>query len=206
MPSNRITLDELAGDMGAVHGRLKTAAIKGMRLSAQLARTEVIREIGEVKPHQPVDQGGMKRGWKTAKVPRGAELFSTTPQAVYQEFGTGPAAGRPKFTPPFEPLLEWARRKVRRRAPRRAKKGPKKQKQKKPPEDEISGLVLAARRAAAAKRKAKLEAKAQSLAGKAWRSIRKFGVKPKNFFRTAQRKFPKIVVRTVTEQLKKVKS
>lgn len=227
MPGSVIRLRDLPDDLRRIHGRIKAAAIRGMRIAAREAQGVVIREIGRVKPplRPPVDTGEMRRAssWPVTHISEGAVLESATKQAVFQEYGTDP------FTPPMEPLRAWARRKLRgggrKKAPELVKKARywRRQAQKHAKRaQEAAGIPGSKTRSplgrsgaqseeAAARalkrrtlREARKTADAERLARAAWASIRRRGIRAKGFFAAAERQFGKIVERNVRDQLRRV--
>ena len=190
------------------------------------------KEIRGNKPHPLVDLGELVRSPKVTRTEKGAILEVTAPHGTYQEYGTGPAAGNAPFTPPFEVILEWARRKARGGS-RKKREDTKKRKQgpADPVEESLaqskrfarqSRKHLAAarnlldtpearkakkgkRRAAKAKRAAGREKAARKMAGAVWVSISRKGMKGKRYFERASKKFPDQVDKMLRRQIDKVK-
>jgi hypothetical protein len=232
MPRDVFTLQTIGPELEATDKRIRAAAIKGLRQAARLGRGAVVKEIRGNKPFPLVDLGELMRSPKVTREPDGALLEVTAPHGTYQEFGTGPAAGNAPFTPPFEVILEWARRKARGGS---KKKRTSRKKKKQGAEDSVQKLLdqsrrqlaqsrkhLAAsrnllatpeerrakaskRRAAKAKRAAAREKKARAMAGAVWTSIRRKGMKPKRYYQRASKHFQDHVDKMVRRQVDRVK-
>lgn len=88
------------------HGeQIPRAVERGMvDAGAQLKGSLVQREIAAASP-QPVDQGQYKAAWVLQEVEGGAVVGNTTKQALWVERGRAPGPV------PFQPILEWVRRK-----------------------------------------------------------------------------------------------
>lgn len=43
---------------------------------------------------------------------RSWRVYSDVPYSIYQEYGTGPAVGKPEYTPPFDKILKWVESKL----------------------------------------------------------------------------------------------
>lgn len=232
MPRNVFTFATIGPELVATDKRIQQAQIRGLRLAARLGEAEVKKQIRGNKPFPVVDLGELLRSPKTSRLPDGALLEVTAPHGTYQEFGTGPAAGNAPFTPPFEAILEWARRKSRGGS---KKKRTSRKRRKQGAEDPVQQSLASARRhlaasrkhlaasrnllatpearrakaakrrAAKAKRAAAREKAARAMAGAVWTSIRRKGVQPKRFYQRAFEKFPEHVEKMVGRQVAKVK-
>jgi len=232
MPRDTFTWKTIGPELVATDERIRAAAVRGLRQAARLGRAEVVKEIRGNKPFPLVDLGELLRSPKVTPIKEGAILEVTAPHGTYQEFGTGPAAGNAPFTPPFEVILEWARRKARGSS---KKKRTSRKRRKQGAEDSVQNLLdqsrrqlsesrkhLAAarnllatpearraksakRRVAKAKRAAAREKKARVMAGAVWTSIRRKGMKPKRYYSRASQKFPDHVDKMVRRQVDKVK-
>jgi hypothetical protein len=232
MPRNVFTPEQIGPELLATDKRIRAAALRGLRLAARLGEAEVKKEIRGNKPFPIVDLGELLRSPKVSRLEDGALLEVTAPHGTYQEFGTGPAAGNAAFTPPFEAILEWARRKSRGGS---KKKRTSRKRRKQGAEDpvqqslDLSRRMLAQsrkhlaaarnlletpekrrakaskRRAAKAKRAAAREKVARAMAGAVWTSIRRKGVKPKRYYQRASQKFQGHVDKMVARQVAKVR-
>lgn len=226
MPGRVIRLEDLPADLKGIHGRLKAAALRGIRLAARQAQGVVVKEIRKVKPRPPVDTGEMGRAssWPVTNIPEGAVLESATKQAVFQEFGTKP------FSAPIEPLRAWAKRKQRgggkrsrRRKVQRFANAAKKHAARaseaaagrlpgggSPPlgrnAARTEGAATGASVGSGVRRTKKRDPDVEALAWAAWKSIKTKGIKAKRFFREAQKKFPGIVDERVLAALRKVQA
>ena len=232
MPRNVFDPRSIGPELELTDKRIRAAAIRGLRLAARLGEAEVKKEIRGNKPFALVDLGELLRSPKTTPTETGAILEVTAPHGTYQEFGTGPAAGGSPFTPPFEVILEWARRKARGGS-RKKQTDTKKRKQgpSSPVEESLESArrftaqsrkhlakarnlldtpeqrkkKKAKRRVAKAKRAAGRDKAARAMAGAVWSSIRRKGMKGKAYYQRASLKFPSQVDQMVRRQVAKVK-
>jgi hypothetical protein len=181
---------------------------------------EVKREIAGNRPYPVVDTGELLRSVRVERDEFGAELLVTAPHAPYQEHGTGPAAGRPQFTPPFKAIEAWALRKQRGRrrsksTSRKTKAGAGQPVTRRRGGGEPAGGGARVRRERAesgkagrgtTKRQRRAAARAaKSMAGAVWQTIRRFGVKPKRYLERASKSFQKHVDQSVNAQVARVK-
>jgi hypothetical protein len=231
MPRDTFTWDTIGPELVATDKRIRQAALRGLRLAARLGRGEVVKEISGNKPFPLVDLTELKLSPKVGNLPDGAVLAVTAPHGIYQEFGTGPAAGSAPFTPPFEVILEWAKRKKRRSGTRRKGKGGKTSAKKKGgagPLDEANQWLKASRKhlaaardlletpeqrkrkkakrkAAKAKREEAAAKDARAFAGAVWANMRKKGMKGKHYYARASAKFQGHVDQMVDKMVAKVR-
>lgn len=87
--------------------RSRVLAIHALQRAAYAFMAEAVRQIGEVKPYQPVDTGELRRGYRVTLQPDGASVENIAPHAAFMEFGT-----RPHWAP-LAALEAWAERKLR---------------------------------------------------------------------------------------------
>ncbi|MFH1568528.1 MAG: hypothetical protein ABIL09_11080 [Gemmatimonadota bacterium] len=184
-------MDTIGAELEAVMFRLGEGAERAMYRAALLAKRRAVQAIGEVVPFQPVDTGEMRRSYTVDRVPGGAVLENTAPHAAIQEYGTRP------FTPPMEPLVQWAIRKSRRAPQKKKKRGQRRARGKAAGQPKHEG-------AANSKRKANQLEAAKALARRAWVSIRARGVRPKGFHAAASKDFGKITHEALLHELRKV--
>lgn len=214
------TPDEIGRELIETDKRIRVAVVRGLRLAARLGETEVKREIAGNEPFPVVDTGELLRSVHTRRTPDGAELLIDAPHADYQEYGTGPQAGRPQYTPPFEAIEAWALRKQRglrqrQRTTRKAKSGagePVSRRRDRPAASASqAGRVIHRRRQTKAARAVAKGARraaartAKTMAGAVWQQIRRFGVRPKRYFRRASTQFADQVQEQVARQVARVK-
>lgn len=223
MPSRVFTPQEIGPELLRTDKRIQQAAIRGLRLAARLGRGQVVKEIRGNKPFPIVDLKQLVSSPKVTNIPEGAVLEVTATHGIYQEFGTGPAAGNPRFTPPFDVILQWAIRK-QRGGPKRKKKTGKKTKKgagrpasktrggapESPFERARASHTREKTKASRAKTKAKREAAqakaARRFAGAVWSNMRRFGMKGKNYYARASKHFQRHVDERVADQVAKVDS
>jgi len=233
MPRNVFDLRSIGPELELTDKRIRAAVVRGLRQAARLGRAEVVKEIRGNKPYPLVDLGELLRSPKVTRTETGAILEVTAPHATYQEFGTGPAAGGAPFTPPFEVILEWARRKARGGS-RKKQQDRKKRKQGTKGSvaeslesssrflaqsrkhlaaarnlletPEVRKRKKAKRRAAKAKRAAGREKAARRMAGAVWTSIRRKGMKGKRYYERASKRFPAQTDKMVRRAVDKVRS
>ncbi len=214
----------IGAELVAVDERIRGAVVRGLRQAARLGHGQVVKEIRGNKPFPVVDLGELLRSPKVENEPFGAVLEVTAPHGIFQEFGTGPAAGNPQFTPPFEVIQDWALRKQRglrkRKGTRKKTKkgaGSQKGKRRDQPEGPRSPFEVAraqhvrrkskaGRAAAKAKREAAAQRAAKSMAGAVWTKIRRFGVTPKGYYARASEHFQDHVDERVADAVGKVRS
>lgn len=233
MPRDVFSPRTIGPELVATDQRIQKAAIRGLRMAARLGRGAVVKEIRGNRPFPLVDLSELVRSPKVTPMPDGALLEVTAPHATYQEYGTGPAAGNPPFTPPLEVIQKWALRKARRSSSRRGGKGsPKKQKKKTrdPVQESLDAAASlirqsrkhlaaardllqtperrrkakASRRAAKEKREAAARAEARKLAGAVWAKQRVEGMRGKRYYERASQQFQGHVDRMVERQVAKV--
>ena len=94
----------------------EAAAVKALQRAAVLFMGEAVRQIGEVKPYQPVDTGELRRGYRVTHQADGATVDNIAPHAAFMEFGT-----RPHWAP-LAALEAWAERKLRGKIKNKAKR------------------------------------------------------------------------------------
>lgn len=177
MPAKVVTLEGLGAELKRIETDLGHATLRGLRVAAQGLRTEVIRQMAEVKPYQPVDTGALRQGWEVVDQPDGSIVQNLVPYASHMEFGTKP------HWAPIEPLRKWARRKLRGRGKvAKGFQGPKRKMLWQHKEDEI-----------------------ESLARRAQRSIKKVGTKGRFFWRAALEKLPAIVEKSIDRELRRIR-
>ncbi len=231
MPRDTFSPREIGPELLRTDKRIQQAAIRGLRLAARLGEGEVKKEIRGNRPFPLVDLGELLRSPKVTPIETGAVLEVTAPHGVYMEYGAGPAAGGAPFTPPFEAILEWARRKARGSSKTKQSSSKRRKRGKESPvEASLAGArralaqsrkhlaaardLLATpeerkakaskRRAAKAKRAAGREKKARQMAGAVWTAIRRRGIEPKRYYERASQKFQKHVDQMVARQVAKV--
>ncbi len=233
MPRDVFSPRTIGPELLATDERIQKAAIRGLRMAARLGRGAVVKEIRGNKPFPLVDLGELARSPKVTEMSNGALLEVTAPQGVYQEYGTGPAAGNAPFTPPFEVIKKWALRKARRSSSRRGGKGsPKKQKKqtRDPVQESLDAAasltrqsrkhlaaardllrtpqqrqkLKAKRRAAKEKREAAAKAEALKMAGAVWANKREKGMKGKHYYERASQQFQGHVDKMVERQVARV--
>ena len=104
-----INLDAFAKEFGrGVQGDAKFLK-RQKRLIYDATYDGILRSIEPMKERSPVDTGAYQSSWGAEKVSKNEIHFGNTiPYAVNLEFGAEP------FSPPIEPLLEWAGRKLKK--------------------------------------------------------------------------------------------
>lgn len=183
--------------LSRVSAEALAAGKEGCYRAAVASRGPVQQTINKTAPYPPVDTGVYRNAWQAIRTTGGADLLNPAPYAGVIEVGRGP------HQPNERDLLEWARRKVRKsgrrgggggRGPGRGGgRGPR------PAPAPISDAERARRIIAAARRKAKRraqqEAEAQALFRKALRSIKKYGIKPRDILLRSEPAMGKILER-----------
>lgn len=102
-----IGIGDLPKALRRFKGRFLDGGVAAMRRAAMESRGIVVRAVDATKPHAPVNTGEYKQRWAVAAVRDGANLYNDAPHAAVIETGAKP------YTPPFDPLLQWARQKLR---------------------------------------------------------------------------------------------
>jgi hypothetical protein len=212
MPRNEFTWAEIGPELQAADKRIQEAAIKGLRVAARFGRGRVVRAISGWRPFPIVDLGELKRSPKVTKTDDGATLAVTAQQGLYQEFGTGPAAGNAPFTPPLDVLKAWGRRKMRRSGRKRKGKGgrPNTARKKKGGRDQSTtpeqrAKQKASRQAAKEKREAAADKAGDQFGAAVWANMRERGMEPKPFYRMASSFFGEDVTKFVSRFVGKVR-
>lgn len=219
MVQQTFTPDAIGRELIETDKRIRAAVVRGLRLAARMGEAAVKREIAGNEPYPVVDTAELLRSVRTVRLPDGSELVVEAPHAVYQEYGTGPYAGKPPHTPPFEVIEAWAIRKQRgmrqrKGSSRRTKAGQGEPQTRRRGRDVSAAGDSRVRRdrrqtkgsRAVAKGSRRSAARAtKSMAGAVWQQIRRFGVKPKRFYRRASEQFPDHVQKQVNAQVAKVR-
>lgn len=180
MSAKVVTLEGFGVELKRIEGQLGDATLRGLRVAAEGLRTEVIRQMGEVKPYQPMDTGDLRKGWKVVHHTDGASVQNLVPYATHMEFGT-----RPHWAP-IGPLRQWAMRKLRGRP------------------DMVKDFIGPRRRRVTKQAVTKARA-IERLARKAQHSIARHGTKGRFFWRAALEKLPAIVEKSIDRELKRVR-
>lgn len=102
MPVHRLSVTQFQDWLVRARPDIEHAVIRGLRGGALMLERQVVEEIEEV---EAVDTGEMKQSVSTERVDDGAIVAVKAPHAAPMEYGTRP------FTPPFEPIYEWVKRK-----------------------------------------------------------------------------------------------
>lgn len=90
---------------------IRKAARRALHSAALRAVQYITTElIPQVKPHEPVDRGAYRAGWRVKKTERGADIINTLPYAPIIEYGARPENIKIGHAM-ISALSEWARRK-----------------------------------------------------------------------------------------------
>lgn len=178
MCAKAVSAEGLGTELRLIHRQVNQAAIDGMRTAAQRLRSDVVLEMGEVRPWAPIDTGTLRGAWATTNLPDGAAVENPTPYAAVMEYGARP------FTPPLGPLREWAKRKMRGKTQPmpRGFQGP------------LRRLTQPLR-----------EELAERLALRTQWKISRYGIKGRGFWRATLKKAPKIVESSIDFHLRRVR-
>jgi len=195
------------------------AAIRGVMAAAQFSKIVAVREIGFVKPRQPIDTGELRRSYRVRMVylresnQWAAELINIAPHAPMMEFGTRPHAA------PMAALIKWAERKLRVTQPKKARKKQSLIKRI------MRKVVKASLNAVGLKGKSRLRSKAtlkgvlgnkpsraqrdrlreaKKLARAAWWSIKQRGTEAREFHKEAEKSFPTIMEGAMRREINKI--
>jgi len=107
MSAKVITLEGFGVELKRIENDLGAATLRGLRVAAEGLRTEVIHQMAEVKPYQPMNTGALRRGWEVVHHTDGASVQNLVPYASHMEFGTKP------HWAPIGALRKWADMKLR---------------------------------------------------------------------------------------------
>jgi hypothetical protein len=101
-----ISPGEFARVLRSLQEKIPDAIQEGLEEAGLMLQGKLVQgSIASTEPHQPVDTGQYKSGWRSQPTAAGAVVFNTTKQALWMERGRGPGPV------PFAPIREWVRRK-----------------------------------------------------------------------------------------------
>jgi hypothetical protein len=105
MARKKVSLEKFAAIVEALPEKLSQKTINAARKSAARLVVMVEHSIRTNLPYPLVDRGPLVQSVTLIPTPRGAIVRVDAPHAAPLEYGARP------FTPPLQPLLEWATRK-----------------------------------------------------------------------------------------------
>ncbi len=181
----------------------RKAIDRGLFRAAQQGKNIAIQAIRNTKPRPPIDTGELASSYVVLRQGRGWVLRNTAPHAVFMEFGTKP------HTPPFAPLLAWARRKVRGSSGAKQTQAKKRHRQRRQGLSKKATLrkpgqqISAKRRAAHQGRQQNLDA--VRLARAAMNSIQRRGTVARGFHARASQKFAVLSAKLVQDEIRRVR-
>ena len=103
--SARVSLGAFIKRVESLPKDLRQGTIKGLQSAAARGVGFVVEEINRATPFPAVDRGELQQSARVEMLPDGARIEVDAPHAAVVELGSRP------FTPPLEPLIEWALRK-----------------------------------------------------------------------------------------------
>lgn len=180
----------------------REAIDRGLFRAAQQGKNIAIQAIRNTKPRPPIDTGELVSSYVVKKQGTGWVLRNTAPHAVFMEFGTKP------HTPPFAPLLAWARRKVRGASGAKQSQAKKRHRQRRQGVSKKATLSKPGQQMSA-KRRAAIQAPQQNLdavrlARAAMNRISRFGTKARGFHARASQRFAVLSAKLVQDEIRKV--
>jgi hypothetical protein len=105
MATRNLTLSQFHQKVLALVPELREATVRGLQASALRLVAFTVEEIDAAKPFPATDRGELRASVEHEFVEDGATVAVSAPHAPMIEYGTRP------HWPPFEPILEWVRRK-----------------------------------------------------------------------------------------------
>ncbi len=168
---------------------LRAAAVRGLQSSAMILNGRVVDQITQMNL---VDVGELRNSVNTTMLDSGAIVHVDSPHGAPLEYGARP------FTPPFEPIFEWVKRKGLNRfiGPRQDIKPEK-----------LGKDVYGPRITTAQLRKNRKAADEDQLARQmAWAIVNKFkkeGFRPRGYFKAALVGFRKIANDELSKEIRK---